>query len=343
MVRNTYNKTKIFGSLTLAGTLTLIAFNHLQPAFAESGSFTATVDEMLTVTLDTGSTQATGTPSASGTLLNTKVGLSVATNNASGFSASIVAGDSTTYNTTSLVNSASTVNNEISALATNASYSTSNFPTNYWGFAVLENNGSGTSYTNGTYKGIAKYNATPSYVASATAPANGGLSKNYDLHFVAKADTTKASGSYKNNVVISVVSGTVTTTPTTPTDPVKPSTDPTPNDGDGNPGNNGGTYTSTLGGTGSQAGSTVTRVTSGTTTTTQVSSNTSGTTKSSDTRQSYSKPQGVTNTTTTTATINEGTPLATGLAVTAGVAAVAGVAFFVVAKKKQNEEDDEEF
>lgn len=321
MVRNTYSKTKIFGGLTLVGALTLLAFNPMQPAFAESGSFSATVDEMLTVTLDTGSTSASGTPTSGGQLLRTKVGLQVSTNNATGFSASMT----TSSTTTNLSNSAgSTDAYKIPVLTSN--YTKSNFPANYWGYSYDDTSAGSDS---STYRPIAALGATsPSYIMN-SGKSTTTVSK--DIYFASKATTAKAAGSYTNSVVISVVSGVNTSAPTTPTNPVKPSDDSTPNDGNGNPGNNGGTYVSS-------AGSTVTRATSGTTTTTQVSSG--------NTTNSYSKPQGVTNTTnttTTTATINEGTPLATGLAVTAGVAAVAGIAFFVVAKKKQDDEDEEEF
>lgn len=329
MVRNTYSKTKIFGGLTLVGALTLLAFNPLQSAFAESGSFTATVDEMLTVTLDTGSTSASGTPTSGGQLLRTKVGLQVATNNTTGFSASMT----TSSATTNLSNSAgSTDAYKIPVLTSN--YTKSNFPANYWGYSYDDTSAGSDS---STYRPIAALGATsPSYIMNSAA-SSSVVSK--DIYFASKATTEKAAGDYTNSVVISVVSGVNTSEPTTPTNPVTPSTDPTPNDGDGVPNNNGGTYVAGPTGTGnSSTGSTVSRVTSGTTTTTQVSSG--------NTTNSYSKPQGVTNTTnttTTTATINEGTPLATGLAVTAGVAAVAGIAFFVVAKKKQDDEDEEEF
>lgn len=328
MVRNTYSKTKIFGGLTLVGALTLLAFNPLQPAFAErvagSGSFSATVDEMLTVTLDTGSTSASGTPTSGGQLLRTKVGLQVATNNTTGFSASMT----TSSATTNLSNSAgSTDAYKIPVLTSN--YTKSDFPANYWGYSYDDTqDGSDSS----TYRPIAALGAdSPSYIMNSAA-SSSVVSK--DIYFASKATTTKAAGHYTNSVVISVVSGVNTSEPTTPTNPVKPSDDITPNDGTGDPGDNGGTYVDS-------ANSTVTRAdydSRYTTTITQVSSG--------NTTNSYSKPQGVTNTTnttTTTATINEGTPLATGLAVTAGVAAVAGIVFFIVAKKKQDDEDEEEF
>ncbi|MBQ3348094.1 hypothetical protein IJG90_01050, partial [Candidatus Saccharibacteria bacterium] len=68
------------------------------------------------------------------------------------------------------------------------------------------------------------------------------------------------------------------------------------------------------------------------TTTTQVSGG--------DTRNSYSNPAGVTEN--TVASINDNTPVATGLAVASTVAATSGMFFFILAKRRGDDEDEEE-
>lgn len=317
MVRNTFTKINLLGGLAGLVAVTILASNFAAPArAAESTTFTATVDEMLTVSLDK---SATSTSGVTGNFLYNKIGLSVATNNTSGFSATMT----TETATTALTNSAATSNNTIPAIASGTTYTTSNFADNVWGYAVVN---SGANYTTGTYAGVAAKNASsPSLII------NSGQSTSVverDIYFGAKATSAKASGTYKNSVVISVVSGVNTTTKPDETKTVTPSTDSNSSD-------NTATYDSTTTQTaytrtnnaaGTNSGLTTTQVTSGNTTT-----------------HTYADPRGVTETTNTVASINEGTPLATGLAVTAGVAATAGIIFFIIAKRKRDEEDEEEF
>lgn len=294
------------------GALTLSSFNLVHAD--TSATFTTTVDEMLTVSLDT--------PTESGALesdgmVRNKVSLTVSTNNSTGFVASMT----TSGENGSLVDS-DNANLTIPLLSANTLRSA--FGTNQWGYSI-DDTAAGSQSS--TYRGIALSTAqVPSFIASAQASSTA---TEKDIYFGAKSST---SGTYSNSVVISVVSGAYTDPTTddpivTPTDPVTPTDDTTPNDDTG-------TYVTNPTG-GSANGVTVGTVSRSTGTTdrtvTQISKG--------DTTGSYTDPQGVT---TTTATINEGTPLATGLAVTAGVAAATGIVFFILAKRRKDDDEEDD-
>ncbi|MBQ6375858.1 hypothetical protein IJJ37_02945 [Candidatus Saccharibacteria bacterium] len=273
-----------------------------------SATFTTTVDEMLTVSLE--APTASGVVESDGMVRN-KVGLIVSTNTSGGYVASM-----TTTESTGKLSHNSNHDYDLSTLSANTQRS--NVLAGYWGFSV-DDTAEGNSSS--TYKAIAtSSSSTPSYIAST---ASGGSTT--DIYFGAKA---AASGTYTNSVVISVVSGVhtePTPTPVTPDNPATPTDDTIADDGSG-------TYVSAPTGH-STAGTTVQTNTSSTGTTNKTVTQLS----KGDTTDSYSDPQGVT----TVAAINEGTPLATGLAVTAGVAAATGIAFFIVAKRSKDDEDDD--
>ena len=211
----------------------------------------------------------------------------------------------------------------IPTLTANTSWSRSDTTTtNFWGYSVDDDSNTGT------YLPVPIKTDTPVTLT----PANTTGTWSDDVYFGAKADYSTASGTYIGTVLISVVTGVVNTetNPVTPTDPATPADD-TPDDstatytgantntGTGVSGNNGTTIYTTTSSTASPATKT---------TTTQVTEG--------DTRDSYSSPAGVTR-------VNEGTPLATGLAATAAVAATTGIVFFVIAKRRKDEEDEEEY
>jgi hypothetical protein len=326
MVRKKYNIHYFKNAALLAtATISLFMMPHFN-AFADT-TVNVTADEMLTVkftlpsraasnvdpfTGQTSCTQPECTTSDGATFLLNVVGLNVSTNNENGFTASMT----TETATTALTNEA---NSSYTIPIITANTTKANFPVNSWGFSTDDS----------TYKTIAPGgSSTPTYITSSNNYVSG-LSQN--LYFGAKANASQAAGTYSNTVIISVVSGVNTNNPTTPTDPVTPSdddptTDTTP------------TYITPSGGStpaGSSNGATVyTRnrnTSSGNTTgTTVTAGNTTGST--------YVSPAGVT----TTAIVGEGTPLATGLAVTAGVAATAGIIFFIVAKRRRDDDEEEE-
>ena len=320
MTRHTLDKIKIFGSLSIVGAITLLTIN---PVGAAPVTIRAVVDEMLTVSLE--NTTASSQMESDG-LVRNKVSLVVATNNQSGFTASMTTADATGslhHSSNSeydipLIGDAKDKNNN----PYGNSVTRSAFPSDTWGFSTDD---TAVKNDSSTYKTIAKStDASPSFVTSSnTFTPDSGYAK--DIYFGAKSSR---QGTYNNSVIISVVSGVNTGTPDVdptpspvpvPDDPITPTDDTTPNDEIA-------TYIPTknitIGTTSTSTG----------TTTKTVTQMTKG-----DTRSNYTDPQGVTN---TVASINEGTPLATGLAVTAAVAATTGVIFFVIAKRKKDQDDD---
>jgi len=318
------------GFLIGALALSVALFDSLATASAETRAcvnlpcdttFNVEVHEVLGVSITVPDNWASGD---TGDFLRNAVGLSVISNNGAGFTASMKTKTSTTA-LTNQTDSSYTIDTLAANTAKNA------ISESKWGYSLgnfvkanandtTSVNESSNGVSNSTYKPMSASATTILYSATAT-------SDSQDIYFGAKADAAKASGTYANTVVISVVSGIVTDSNDNPNDnPVDPVDPATPEDANPtNPVYDDGrtvhTETSTSG-----SGSSAT-----TTTTTEISSG--------DTRSSYANPAGVT--TSTTSDIGEGTPLATGLAVTAGVAAVTGVVFLVLAKRNKDDEEDD--
>lgn len=238
-----------------------------------------------------------------GELLRNIITLDVVSNNPAGFAASMTS-SSTTAAGAALSNGSNGSSTTIPMLTSNWTNGSS-ISTAFWGYSLDDSNGTGT------YSGIAlKDAATPTSLI----PAGTMSSASKTIYFGAAADSNIDSGTYSSTVIISVVSGAITEdNPITPTDPATQE-DTTTN----NPAYDGSrtVYTATT--------------YNGTENTSKIE------VSEGDTRDSYQNPQGV-----STARISEGTPLATGLAVTAAVAAIAGIAFFVAARRREEEDDDE--
>ncbi|MBQ9018048.1 hypothetical protein IJ118_03250 [Candidatus Saccharibacteria bacterium] len=354
MVRNTFNITRIGGLAVAAMSLLAPAFiNHNTFATticttdpdtgvktctcdgtgscANNGTFQVSVDEILTVNVARPTTWAEGEVD---TLLTNLVPLTVSTNNVAGFQATMTTNTDYVENSatgTDLVNTDSRFSSaKIATLS--AATAKSAFPTDRWGFAVLS---SGSSLADSTTFSplVAKNASAPALVSHAE---EAGTVTN-DIYFGAKSSSSMPSGTYAETVLISVVSGVHDSTePTTPDNPSTPTpSDPAEPDEPQVAYNNNGTAGTATGRTvytnnyNSGTGSTATENTYSEVTRGNNTSNYSG----------YAYPQGETN---TVATINEGTPLATGLAVTAAVAATAGVVFFILAKRKKDDDDEEE-
>ena len=311
------------------------------PTCDENVNFQVNVSEILWVSLTTPSADSWASGNVS-TFLTNKVGLNVTSNNSAGFIASMTTSTEAVGSNpgTNLVNKQNS-NSYLQTLASTVTLaditdSTNQFTTNRWGYGLSNNNT--TSYESANVTAPTQFSAlvpkgaaTPISVLAKNAPGTGSK----DIYFGAKADDTVASGTYAETVIISVVSG-VNSDPVTPVDPVTP-IEPTPE----NPTPTNPDYIASADDTDTQKnGYTVytTTTTSGTapsattTTTTEVSRG--------GNRSSYTAPQGVT---TTTAKVNEGTPLATGLAVTAGIAAVTGVTFFILAKRRKDDDEEEDY
>ena len=315
----------IFASVTVAS-------GQASASISASASvpFQVNVVGSLTVSVTTPADWASG---GINTFLRNTVGLEVSSNEGNGFTASMYS----KYNTTNLTNATSGNSETLPTLA--SSSARSSFPANYWGYSLGEyvlDGATQTSYTlNGnSYGETAAGNESSNYyplVSTSNSPITvmNGTNKrsgSQNIYFGAKANATKASGTYTGTVVISVVTGTVdpSTNPITPTNPATPqNTSPSSPTSYAYDSTNDRTIYS----------HTTTNAVAGTeTTTTQVSSG--------DTTSAYSSPQGVVQN--SHSNISSATPLATGLAVTAAVAATSGYMFFIVANRREREDEEEE-
>ncbi|MBQ6593550.1 hypothetical protein IJI00_00555 [Candidatus Saccharibacteria bacterium] len=178
---------------------------------------------------------------------------------------------------------------------------------NMWGWNVV-NKGAAIPVT---YDGMATAEEEiGSYVLAGTQ----ATTTEKDIYFAAKPTATTSAGTYTNSVVISVVAGY------TP-----------PEDAASTPTNTANTSSvarvsrtlNVASDTGDDEESTSSK--------SSVSVNTTNNSQ----YDSYDDPLGETST-----SINEGTPLATGLAVTAGVAATTGIILFAIAKRKEDDDED---
>ena len=310
-----FNINIVCSIVILALFLTPMLFFSVARATEEDVVFQVNVQESLAVSVTTPDVMASGSLTynqsagkwVSDLLINT-ITLNIATNNSAGFTASMTS-DSTT--SAALSNRASSFSSDtIPTLS--ADWTRSNTTnTKFWGWSTDDV----------TYKQVALKNATPNTLLTGTGSAT------QNVYFGAKADSTIASGTYEGTVVISVVTGVITTpeddindNPITPVNPVDP----------GNLQPNTPTYNSTTNTT-AYTSSTSDSTNHTTTNTTKVNSG-------NTVNFSYADPAGV-----TTTVVNEGTPLATGLAVTSAIAATTGLFFLIAAKRRKDDEEEEEY
>ena len=320
-------KTKVIlssiGLIAVAATLSSYITQTNQALATEANTtFEVNVKDSLTVSVTTPSNWATGDVD---TFLRNKISVNVSSNASNGFTASMT----TKTTDTSLTHTA----NKGTIPTLSSSSVKSAFPANYWGYSLDDTDAGSDS---STYNALVGAGSSPIILIS---NAQSSTISSRDIYFGAKANASKASGTYMGTVVISVVTGAIEENssdpnynPTTPENPATPgANEETPyyNSNTGGTANGSTTYTySRTSGSGSSAT---------TTTTTQVSDG--------DNRNSYvgyTAPQGVTNRQTTTESISEGSSLATGLAVTSAVAATAGTIFFILAKRKKDDDEEEE-
>ena len=310
-------KTKTKVKMSLAGSM--LAVSAFMPSFLSSFSsaaectsspcsttFQVNVKESLSVTITNDHTsESTGNV---GDFLRNKIDVNVATNNSNGFAAYMHSKDST-----NLVNA---INSGITIPTLASGTTRGSFTNNYWGYSV-DDTAAGSSSSN--YSPMSTSNIT---LISAAAGTTTG---NQTVYFGTKTDTSQASGTYLGTVVINVITGSPATNPT-PSDPTDPATpqDDTPND-------NQATYVASSDRTVYTTTST-NSTTGATTTTTQVSDG--------NTTSSYAAPAGETLRTDSNISEN-GSTVATGLAVAATIAAASGGFFFILAKRKEDEEEDE--
>ena len=286
----------------------------------DSTTFNVKVTEVLTVSITKPQAWASG---VSGSFLTNKVGVSVISNNPSGFTATMTTSTAATQGDsgTSLVNAADNTQT-IPTISDVNGINLANSSSSLWGYGIV--NTGATAPT--TYYGmVSRGSASPIQIMQASA-ASTTMSK--DVYFGAKSVGDVASGTYERGVLISVVTSVIdpTDNPVNPVNPVTPSDDEPDDD----------TPTYITPTTPDPKGNSSTGVTVATTHPTTNTTNTEIT--EGNTVSGYVAPAGVTNRT------GEGTPLATGLAVTAGAAAAAGIVLFFIAKRrKDDDENDEDF
>ena len=314
MVRQNALKTNAFVGLAVASILVfsvIFAMSSLTYAAEQGVDFQVNLQESLTVSLtvpDNGAEGSLSYNSVAGkwvsALLRNMINLNISSNNPAGFTASMTSSSATSA---ALTNSMSALPNDtIPTLSSDWTRSDTS-ATKFWGWSTNDDS------ETGTYHQVALKNATPNTLVSSTG------SVNQNVYFGAKADSTIAAGTYEGTVIISVVTGVISDpgNPAIPVDPVVPG-DLTP----GVPTYDGG----------------VTAYTSSTTNSTNhTSTNTTKINTGNTTQYSYADPAGA-----TTTVINEGTPLATGLAVTSAIAATTGIFFLIAAKRRKDDDDEEE-
>ena len=298
-------KTKVILRKFMPIVVAIISFSGLNPAIAESSNtnLEVNVKEFLSVSITTPATWATGDVD---TFLRNKVNVSVVSNNSAGFTASMT----TKSFDTALRN---TAKNSITLPTLASNTSRDNFPTNRWGYSLNDTeNGNGAS----TYSALVSSTSSPIVILSSNTASSGSK----DFYFGAKADITKAAGTYIGTVVISVVSGVIDNdNPITPVNPVTPGEDQVA------------TYDQSANVT-----SYTYRRTSGndSTTTTEISSG-----DNTGSYTGYTPPQGVTYSVQPNA--NQGLIAATALGIAASIATTSCF-FFLAAARQEGDDDDEE-
>lgn len=324
-------KIAIASFCVLATTLAIPAIFAPNASYAEetaNTTFQVNVKESLSVSITTPSEWASGNANS---FLRNKVTLSVSSNNANGFTASMYARDLALQNS---------IQTSITLPNLTSSSTRDSFPANHWGFSL-----GSSSYGGNTYGETDAGNADSYYypLASSSAPTTiltGTNSGSQNIYFGAKANTQLASGTYSGLVVISVVTDVIdpSTNPVTPTNPATPVSQqevavytPAPT---GSTSSGSTTYTYTRTNTSTTPNTT--------TTTTQVSEG-----NNVSAYNGYTPPQGVTNRNNivekTISDVADNSPVAAGLAATASAAAATGLLFFILAKKRDDDEEEEEY
>jgi len=309
-----------------AGTLAVGAaivphFVTIHNVSAETTTFQVNVKESLSVSVTTPSAGNWASGDVDNFLRN-KVNVSVTSNNANGFKASMYADD------TNLTN-ASNNTYTLATLASGTTWTRSNTSTtNFWAYSLDDDSAAGT------YNPVTT-SANPVTLLSSSSAASGSK----DVYFGAKADMSQASGTYTGTVIINVVTGTIDDDQPTPSNPTVPTDPATPNSsnevaeynaapiGDTTAGSTTYTYRRTSGSGTSTVATTTTQVSDG--------DNTSS-------YEGYTPPQGVIDTEYTTTNVSDGSTIANGLAITSAVAATSGLFFFILAKRKEDDDEEEE-
>lgn len=307
------SKIKMFGALvSLASLPVFCAVSASATEVTRNTNFQVNVADALAVRITTPDEWASGN---TGDFLRNRINVYASTNCAAG----LIATMTTKTTNTSLVN---TRKNTYTIPTLSSDATVSAFPSNRWGYS-LEDIIAGPD-DNAEYSPLAASNETPIPILSLSQPGYDET----DVYFGAKADNTVASGTYANTVVINIVTGVINNDPNdpdyNPVNPTNPATDnPVPNTATYDQPNDRTTYTVISHNDPDDT----------TTTTTEISSG--------DTTSQYANPHGVRQRSTTTTEVNDGSALATGLAVASAVAGATGFIFFIVGKRRKDEDEEE--
>lgn len=300
---------KILLAVIIIGAIFYIFPPYFKSASAET-NFQINIKEILSVSIKTPVTWASGNISE---FLRNKISVSVTSNNGHGFTAGMTTG-STDTNLTNTALKDITLPSFNQGLEPDYTVTCSNescneFPTNYWGYSLDDNN------NQGTYDTLVDKTSAPITILSST----NNNSASGDVYFGAKSDVSQASGTYTGTIVISVVSGTNGLDLPAPSSNAETPVEPGPEGvAQYNSESNTTVYTYTT-----DDGTVTTQVSNGDNTTLY---------------DGYTPPQGVIDS--NSSNIYTGSLIATILAATASVAAGSGILFFILAKRKKDEDED---
>ena len=185
-----------------------VDFSESVGATDVSSKFTVSLNDVLTISSPSEIVLNNCNPSTA-SLCTTSANVTVSTNNLTGYSLYL---NSTSGSSSSLTNTATTPNPTIPTLS--QSYSSANFPVNSWGYTGgTDQSGETGGYNCSTnYCPILDYEADPTdyspnhIIKQTDAPA---ATSTTNLTFAAKADTSKASGTYTTSVTFTAVANEV--------------------------------------------------------------------------------------------------------------------------------------
>ena len=186
----------------------IVDFSNEAEATDVSSEFTVSLNDVLTISSPSEIVLDNCNPSTA-SLCTTSANVTVSTNNLTGYSLYL---NSTSGSSNSLTNTATTPNPTIPTL--NNQYSSANFPVNSWGYTGgTDQSGETGGYNCSTnYCPILDYEADPTdyspnhIIKQTDAPA---ATSTTNLTFAAKADTSKASGTYTTSVTFTAVANEI--------------------------------------------------------------------------------------------------------------------------------------
>ena len=182
----------------------IVDFSNEAEATDVSSKFTVSLNDVLTISSPSEIVLDNCNPSTA-SLCTTSANVTVSTNNLTGYSLYL---NSTSGSSNSLTNTATTPNPTIPTL--NNQYSSANFPVNSWGYTGgTDQSGETGGYNCSTnYCPILDYEADPTdyspnhIIKQTDAPA---ATSTTNLTFAAKADTSKASGTYTTSITFTAI------------------------------------------------------------------------------------------------------------------------------------------